>query len=92
MKTGLMAFVEMSGWIAFPVIAALFIGRALDNKYDTGYLYFLSLTALAFIISCVGIGLVGARYLKQINQIDNNKEPEPDKGEGEKITHGNRRS
>ena len=71
MKIGLMAFAEMSGWIAFPVIGALFVGRWLDQKQDTGSLYFLSLTALAFIISCIGIGLAGAKYLKQINQVDN---------------------
>ncbi|MBT7552922.1 AtpZ/AtpI family protein [bacterium] len=70
-KLALTAFAEMTGWIAFPVIAALYLGRWLDQKQDTGSLYFLSLTALAFIISCVGIGLVGAKHLKVINKKDN---------------------
>jgi hypothetical protein len=70
-RLALTAFAEMTGWIAFPIIAALYLGRWLDQRQDTGSLYFLSLTALAFIISCVGIGLVGAKYLKTINKEDN---------------------
>ncbi|MCB9802432.1 AtpZ/AtpI family protein [Candidatus Nomurabacteria bacterium] len=80
MRLGLTAFAEMSGWIAFPIIGALFLGRFLDQKYETGYLYFLSLTALAFIISMIGIGLVGMKYLKQINKEDKlQKESKEDK-------------
>ena len=78
------AAVEMSGWIALPVIAALFIGQWLDEKQGTGNLYFLSLTGVAFIISCVGLGLVGKKYLVRVegqslkdkteqNKIDGNK-------------------
>jgi hypothetical protein len=68
LRRGLLMFAESSGWIAFPVIGALFLGRWLDEKQDTAPLYFLSLTALAFIISCVGIGMVGVRYMKQIDK------------------------
>ncbi len=85
-KLALSAFAEMSGWVAVPVVIALFAGRAMDAKYDTGYLYFLSLTALAFVISCVGIGIVGMKYLKQVNKQD--KKVEEDK---ESINHDQRR-
>lgn len=74
MRLAFSAFAEMSGWVAVPVVIALFVGRSLDTKYDTGYLYFLSLTALAFVISCVGIGIVGMKYLKQVNKKDNQLE------------------
>lgn len=76
----LKAAVEMSGWIAFPVIAALFIGQWLDEKQGTGNLYFLSLTGIAFIISCIGLGLTGKRYLARVE----NKSLE-DKKEQKKI-------
>lgn len=66
-RLGLTAFAQMSGAIAFPVLIALFVGRFLDEKYNTGYLYFLSLTGLAFVISCISIALIGLKYLKQIN-------------------------
>ncbi|MBP9802178.1 AtpZ/AtpI family protein [Patescibacteria group bacterium] len=70
-RLGLTAFAQMSGLIAMPVLIALFVGRFLDQKYNTGYLYFFSLTALAFVISCVGIGVIGMKYLKQVNKEDN---------------------
>lgn len=63
-------FVETSGWIAIPVIGALYLGRWLDAKQGTEPLYFLSITAGAFIISCIGIGITGVKYIKQIEQED----------------------
>ena len=73
-RLGLNAFAQMSGAIAMPVLVALFVGKFLDQKYHSGYLYFFSLTALAFIISCVSIGLIGTKYLKQINKQQNKEE------------------
>ncbi|PWB38491.1 MAG: hypothetical protein C3F02_04010 [Parcubacteria group bacterium] len=61
-------FGEATGWIAFPVIAALFVGRWLDSRYDSAPLYFLSLTVFAFIISSIGLGLTGVKYMKQIEK------------------------
>lgn len=80
LSRGLMMFAESTGWIAFPVIGALFLGRWLDQKQGTEPLYFLSITALAFIISSVGIGITGVKYMKQIEKDDkkilDNKEKE----------------
>lgn len=73
MRLALSTFAEMTVWIAGPIVGALYLGRYLDQKYETANLYFLSLTGLAFIISCVGISLVGMKYLKQINKEDNNQ-------------------
>ena len=61
-------FAESTGWIAFPVIGALYLGRWLDEKQGTEPLYFLSITAAAFIISSVGIGITGVKYMKQIEK------------------------
>jgi len=48
-------FSEISTWIAFPVILALFAGKALDNRYDTKPWIFLAFVFLGFLISSVGI-------------------------------------
>ena len=70
MRLGMMMFAESTGWIAFPVIGALFLGRWLDQKQGTEPLYFLSITAAAFIISSVGIGMTGVKYLKRIEKAE----------------------
>ena len=66
-------FGEVTGWIVVPVIASLYGGRWLDEKYGTGNIFFLGLTAAAFIISCVGIALVGSKYLRQVEEQDKQK-------------------
>lgn len=63
-QMGLKMFAESSGWIAFPVVGALFLGRWLDNRCDSQPIFFLSLTGLAFVISTVGIIMVGLKYIK----------------------------
>ncbi|MDP2812166.1 MAG: AtpZ/AtpI family protein [bacterium] len=70
LRRALMIFSETTGWIAFPIVGALFLGRYLDEKQGTEPLYFLSITALAFIISSIGIGMTGVKYLKQIEKAE----------------------
>lgn len=68
LRLALTVFAETTGWIAFPVVGALFLGRYLDEKQGTEPLYFLSITASAFIISSIGIARVGVKYMKQIEK------------------------
>jgi len=70
MQLALTIFVEITGWIAFPVIGALFLGRWLDEKQGTAPVYFLSITAVAFILSSIGIGMTGVKYMKRIEKED----------------------
>src|SRR3989339_813430 len=70
-RLGLTAFAQMSGAIAFPVLIALFVGRFLDQKYQSGRFYFFLLVAIAFLVSCVSIGVLGVKYLNQINKTNN---------------------
>ena len=67
-RIGLKIFAESSGWIAIPVIGALFLGKWLDDKYQTEPLYFLSITGIAFIISTIGIARLGMRYIREIEK------------------------
>ncbi|MEK7584736.1 MAG: AtpZ/AtpI family protein [Patescibacteria group bacterium] len=64
-------FGEVTGWIVVPIVGALYLGRYLDERNGTTNLYFLGLTFLAFIISSVGIGIVGVKYIRSIE--DSNK-------------------
>ena len=70
LQTGLKMFAQTTGWIAIPIIGALYLGRWLDAKQGTEPLYFLSITAAAFIISCIGIGMTGVKYIKQIEKAE----------------------
>lgn len=67
-QVGLKMFAESSGWIALPVVGALFVGRWLDSKYNSQPIFFLSLTGLAFIISSIGITLSGIKYIKLLDK------------------------
>lgn len=64
-RDAVVLFSEATGWIVIPLISALYLGQYLDEKQGSGNFYFLSLTALAFIISCVGISILGIRYMKR---------------------------
>ena len=84
MQLALTIFAEITGWIAFPVIGALYLGRWLDEKQGTEPLYFLSITAAAFIISSVGIGITGVKYMKRIEKEEEAKSKTLSEAEGKK--------
>ncbi|XOU93883.1 MAG: AtpZ/AtpI family protein [Candidatus Kerfeldbacteria bacterium] len=75
---GMTVFGEVIGWIAAPIIAALFLGRYLDEKNDSEPWYFLGLTAAAFIITTIGIIKVAGKYINQIEK-EAKKETKSDK-------------
>ncbi|OGG87658.1 hypothetical protein A3B87_00980 [Candidatus Kuenenbacteria bacterium RIFCSPHIGHO2_02_FULL_39_13] len=68
LQLGLKIFAESAGWIAAPIIGALYLGQWLDNKYNTAPLFFLGITGLAFVMSSIGIGLTGMKYMKLIEK------------------------
>lgn len=61
-------FAESSLAIAVPVVGALYLGRYLDDRQNTGNLYFLSLTATAFIISCISLARIGLKYMSMLDK------------------------
>jgi hypothetical protein len=60
-------FGRVSSWVVVPIVLALVGGKALDKHFETTPILFLSLTALAFIISCYGIVRIVSKYIKNIN-------------------------
>jgi len=51
----LFLFAKLSSWIVAPVLIAIFIGKWLDEKYNTEPLLFLASVGIAFIISMIGL-------------------------------------
>lgn len=65
-KPAFFLFIRISGWIAFPVIGALFLGKWLDNVFSSAPLIFLSLTGIAFLVSLFGIVKESRKTMSQI--------------------------
>jgi F0F1-type ATP synthase assembly protein I len=61
-------FAKVSGWIAAPVVIALFAGRYLDNKYETKPWITLTLIGLSFAVSLFGIIKESLKYIKEIEK------------------------
>ncbi len=61
-------FAQVTGWIAGPIIIALFLGKYLDNRYQTKPWFFLGLVVLAFLITCFGIVRLTTDYIKKIEK------------------------
>jgi F0F1-type ATP synthase assembly protein I len=57
---------EVSTWIIGPIVIALIAGKALDSHFGTSPVIFLSLTGLAFLITCFGMYRVVKNYMKTI--------------------------
>jgi len=68
----LIAFgLTLSGWIAGPVILAIFIGNSLDERFSTKPWLLLTCLLFAFIISNVGIVLEGKKLIQKIEKENN---------------------
>lgn len=69
-------FGQMAGWLVFPILVAIFLGKWLDQKFGTDpELYFLCV-GISFIITMVGL----IRYsIKAMKKMDNMGKDEEDK-------------
>ncbi len=66
----LAVFAKIGGWIAGPVIIALFLGQWLDQRYQTTNKYLIISVATAFVISNIGLIIEVLKYNKKIKQIE----------------------
>lgn len=69
-QPGLILFMRMSGWIAGPVIIAIFVGKYLDKKYNTEPWLFLLSVGIAFALSIFGIVKDSINAMKEIEKKD----------------------
>ncbi len=66
---------RISGWIAFPVIIAVFLGKWLDARFDTEPWLFLATVALSFVVSMYGLVKNAMKEFKKIeDEYAKNKE------------------
>lgn len=72
-RIGLKLFFELSGWIAIPVIAAMFFGKWLDEKFATEPALTLVLVGVAFVITVIGIAKRGKKMMKEMDSDKNNE-------------------
>lgn len=79
---GVSVFSQVTGWIVAPLVAALYGGQYLDERQASGNMYFLGLTGIAFIISCIGVARIGTRYIQRLSEED----------KGNKAKHNNKRT
>lgn len=66
-QPSLILFSRLSGWIGGPIIIALFVGKWLDERYDTEPLLFLTTVGIAFIGSSIGIAKEASRAMEEIS-------------------------
>jgi len=70
-RPALMLFFQLSGWIAFPIIIAIFLGTWLDEKYGTGPWLFLTTVGMSFVISIIGIVRESTKAIKTMESFGN---------------------
>lgn len=70
-QPAIMMFLKLSVWITAPVIIAMYLGKWLDEKYQTEPWLFLSSIGIAFIISMIGLIRSTSRELKKFVKPDN---------------------
>ncbi len=71
-QPAVMMFAKLSGWIAAPIIIALYLGKWLDKRYDSAPRYLLTCIGLAFFISMIGLTKEAIREYKKIDRIGKN--------------------
>jgi hypothetical protein len=72
-------FAQLSGWVVFPILTAVYLGRWLDKKYDKEPWLFLICVGVAFIITNIGVVMIGMKAMKQIAKDDKESKNKSDK-------------
>ena len=65
-KPAIYVFANTSAWIVVPILVALFLGKYLDNKYESGHKYFFILMVIAFLITIFGIMKILRKYMNKM--------------------------
>lgn len=78
-QPGIILFGRLSGWIVGPILIAVFVGKYLDQKYQTHPWLFLLSVGAAFIFSMFGIVRDSLREMKRIEKEEKDKKAEKEK-------------
>lgn len=77
-QPALVIFARMSGWIFFPILAGIFIGKWLDERYGTEPWLFLLVLGLSFVISITGLIKISVEEMKKIEKEEKDKDHQDD--------------
>lgn len=69
-QTALVIFFRLSVWIGVPIVVAVFLGKWLDQKYQTEPWLFLATVGAAFVVSMFGLI---KETMKEFKKIDDHK-------------------
>lgn len=78
-QPGILIFARLSGWIGGPILIAVFVGKWLDQKYDSEPWLFLGSVGIAFAVSMVGIVKDALGEMKRIEKEEQTKKNLEDK-------------
>jgi len=67
-QPAIVMFLKLSGWIAGPIIIALYLGKWLEKKFGGEPWLFLACMAIAFAISLFGLIRNTAKGLKKLEK------------------------
>jgi F0F1-type ATP synthase assembly protein I len=67
-KPAVEIFSEISTWIAVPIILALIVGKALDNRYGTKPWMLLILAGIGFLFSSFGIVRAVKKFVEKTKE------------------------
>jgi uncharacterized membrane protein YfcA len=71
-RDGIILFTKVSSYIAVPIILASFVGKSLDKKYNTNYIFFVFI-CIAFALTMIMIWSEMKVYKKKIEKEDSSK-------------------
>lgn len=70
-------FVQISGWIIFPLLLAIYLGSWLQDKYGHEPWIYIGSVAIAFVITNIGLVKIAIQATKKMQQVvDKNKKEE----------------
>ena len=61
---------NLSGWIAFPVLIGVILGKWLDRKFNTEPWLFLTTIGACFLVSMYGLIINALKEFKKIEQLE----------------------
>lgn len=74
-------FSQLAGWLVFPILLAIFLGKWLDGKFGTEpRLYFL-FVGISFIVTMVGLIRYSVKAMKKMERLGKQAEKEKNKTE-----------
>ena len=65
---GIKMFATLSIWIVWPLLVAIFLGRLLDARNNSGQFWFYALMAIGFVVSIVGLVVNALKEFKDIDK------------------------